>query len=108
MSNEVGGWWTRHMTPKREYFATYRSRLVSSCGSSGSWNYPNEHAFKVSNSKKAVMHNVLHVPKLASNLFSVRAAAKRGNTIKFGQSKRFHRNYPWNGLFDWETISFEV
>ena len=38
--------------------------------------------FKVSNSKKAVMYDVLHVPKLACNLFSVRAA---GNTVKFNQ-----------------------
>ena len=29
---------------------------------------------------------MLHVPNLACNLFSVRAAAKRGNTVKFGQS----------------------
>ena len=43
--------------------------------------------FKVSNSKRAAMYNVLHIPKLACNLFSVRAAAKRGNTIKFGQSQ---------------------
>ena len=45
--------------------------------------------FKVSDSKKAVMYDVLHVPKLACNLFSVKAAAnyKRGNTVKFGQMK---------------------
>ena len=43
--------------------------------------------FKVSNSKTAAMYNVLHVPKFACNLFFVRAAAKGGNTIKFGQSQ---------------------
>ena len=43
--------------------------------------------FKVSDSKRAVMYDVLHVPKLSCNLFSVRAAAKRGNTVKFGQSR---------------------
>ena len=43
--------------------------------------------FKVSNSKNAVMYDVLHVPKLSCNLFSVRAAAKRGSTVKFGQSR---------------------
>ena len=37
--------------------------------------------FTVSNSKKAVMYNVLHVPKLTCNLFYVRAAAKKGNTV---------------------------
>ena len=31
------------------------------------------------------MYDVLHVPKLACNLFSVRAAAKKGNTVKFNQ-----------------------
>ena len=41
--------------------------------------------FKVSRSKPATMYDVLHVPKLACNLFSVRAATKRGNQIKFGQ-----------------------
>ncbi len=30
-------------------------------------------------------YDVLHVPKLACNLFSVRAAAKKGNTVKFSQ-----------------------
>ena len=41
--------------------------------------------FEVSNSKKAVIRDVLHVPKLFFILFSVRAAVKRGNTVKFGQ-----------------------
>ena len=40
--------------------------------------------FKV---KREAMYNVLHVPKLSCNLFSVRAAAKRGNAVKFGQSQ---------------------
>ena len=31
------------------------------------------------------MRNVLHVPKLACNLFSVRAAVSRGNSVKFGK-----------------------
>ena len=33
------------------------------------------------------MYDMLHVPKLTCNLFSVRAAAKRGNTVKFSQSR---------------------
>lgn len=37
--------------------------------------------FKVSNSKKVVMYDVLHVPSLSCNLFSVRAAAKRGTQL---------------------------
>ena len=43
--------------------------------------------FKVSDQKQAVMYKVLYVPNLACNLFSVRAAAERGNTVKFGHSK---------------------
>ena len=40
--------------------------------------------FRMSKPKKITMHNVLYVPKLACNLFSVRAAAAKGNTVKFG------------------------
>lgn len=43
--------------------------------------------FKVSDSKCAVLSHVLHVPKLACNLFSVRAAVSRGNVVQFGQSR---------------------
>ena len=42
--------------------------------------------FKVSQSKKSVMYKVLYVPQLARNLFSVRAAASKGNLIKFGHT----------------------
>ncbi len=48
--------------------------------------------FKVSDPKKCVMHQVLYVPKLACNLFSVRAAASKGNCVKFGRSKCWIRN----------------
>lgn len=83
-----------HMTPKREYFSTYRAfstpekvglgdgRTVEAVGVG---TVRVNMLFKVSNSKKAVMYDVLHVPKLACNLFSVRAAAKKGNTVKFNQ-----------------------
>ena len=85
-----------HMTPKREYFTKYRSfttpeevalgdgRVIEAVGVG---NIRLKMLFKVNNTKKAVMYDVLHVPKLACNLFSVRAAAKKGNTIKFGQSR---------------------
>jgi len=43
--------------------------------------------FKVSDRKRAVMYDVLHVLKLSCNLFSVRAAENRGNTVEFGQSR---------------------
>ena len=32
------------------------------------------------------MHDALYVPKLACKLFSVRAAADKGNTVKFGNT----------------------
>ena len=85
----------RHVTHKSEYFTTYRSfstpekislgdgRVVEAVGA-GTTRL--NMLFEVSKSKRAVMYEVLHVPKLACNLFSVRAAAKRGNTVKFDQS----------------------
>ena len=48
--------------------------------------------FKVSKQKKCVMKNVLYVPKLTSNLFSVRAAVLRGNVVRFGNEKCWIRN----------------
>jgi hypothetical protein len=38
---------------------------------------------KLQNGKDAVLHDVLHVPKMAKNLFSVKAAANRGATTEF-------------------------
>ena len=38
------------------------------------------------------MYNVLYVPKLACNLFSVRAGASKGNTVKLGHSKCWIRD----------------
>ena len=85
-----------HMTPKREYFTKYRSfstpekvglgdgRVVDAVGVG---TIRLNMLFKVSNSKRAVMYDVLHVPKLTCNLFSVRATAKRGYSVKFGQSR---------------------
>ena len=39
--------------------------------------------FKVSHPRKCVIQQVLHVPELACNLFSVRADAATGNQVKF-------------------------
>ena len=39
------------------------------------------------------MYKVLYVPQLACNLFSVRAAATKGNFIKFGHTRCWIRNY---------------
>ena len=48
--------------------------------------------FKVSDPKRCVMYKVLYVPKLACNLFSVRAAASKGNSMKFNRSKCWIRD----------------
>ena len=40
--------------------------------------------FRVSESKRAVLYDVLYVPKLSCNLFSIRAAASKGSIVKFG------------------------
>ena len=48
--------------------------------------------FKVSKPKWSVLHHVLYVPKLACNLFSVRASASKGNNVKFGHSKCWIRD----------------
>lgn len=36
---------------------------------------------------RAILHDVLYVPKLVCNLFSVRAATDMGNNVKFGRSE---------------------
>ena len=48
--------------------------------------------FKVSDPKKGVLYNVLYVPKLTYNLFSVKAAVAKGNSVKFGPK----RCWIWN------------
>ena len=42
--------------------------------------------FKVSESKKAVLYDVLYVPKLSCNLFPIRAAASKGIIVKFSRN----------------------
>lgn len=85
-----------HMTYRREYFTKYQPFTIPERVSLGDGRVVEavgvgtiqlSMLFKVSTSKRAVMYDVLHVPKLACNLFSVRAAAKKGNTVKFGQSR---------------------
>ena len=48
--------------------------------------------FKVSKQKNCVMRRVLYVPKLTSNLFSVRAAVLKGNTVRFGDLNCWIKN----------------
>ena len=42
--------------------------------------------FKMSKPKEVTMYNALYVLKLTCYLFSVRAAATKGNSVKFGNS----------------------
>ncbi len=48
--------------------------------------------FRESSPKRSVLYSVLYVLKLACNLFSVRAAAAKGNTVNFGYSKYWIRD----------------
>lgn len=43
--------------------------------------------FQATESRKEVLYDVLYVPKLTCNLFSVRAAVSEGNAIEFGPQK---------------------
>ena len=44
--------------------------------------------FPGTEAKKAVLYDVLYVPKFTCNLFSVRAAVAKGNTIETGPNNR--------------------
>ena len=48
--------------------------------------------FRVSESKRAVLYDVLYVPKLSCNLFSIRATASKGSIVKFGRFRCWIRN----------------
>ena len=84
------------MTPKKEYYASYEmfnkpekmhlrdGRVVEAVGVG---DIRLKMVFKVSHPKPATVYAVLYVPKLACSLFSVQAATKRENQIKFGQER---------------------
>ena len=48
-------------------------------------------SFKMSKAKNVTMYDVLYVPKLSGNLFSVGAATKRGITVQFKKSRCYIR-----------------
>ena len=85
-----------HMTSQKEYLSQYRQfetpenvglgdgRVVDAVGT-GTLHLTM--LFKTSDPKDKVLCNVLYLPKLACNQFSVRAAAHKGNSIKFQQSR---------------------
>ena len=90
-----------HMTQSREFLTEYEEfdnpqkvclgdgRTVEAIGKG---NIRSEMVFKTSEPKHVTMYNVMYVPKLACNLFSVRAAATKGNTVKFGETKCWIRS----------------
>lgn len=43
--------------------------------------------FQATESKKEVLYDVLYLPKLTCNLFSVRAAVSKSNAVEFGSQK---------------------
>ena len=48
--------------------------------------------FDKTSARKAVLYNVLYVPDLKCNLFSIRAAVANGNVVKFGGDKCWLRD----------------
>ena len=92
---------SRHMTREKEQLTNYREfdkpekvglgdgRTVEA---EGVGSVCVNMLFKVSDPKQSVLHHVLYVPKLACNLFSVRAAAVKGNIVQFGHSRCWIRD----------------
>ena len=87
---------TSHMTQTKELLSDYKELDRPETVKQGDGNtveavgVGNAHLnmlFDDSKPKKASMYHVLYVPKLTCNLFSIRAAALRGNTVKFGTTK---------------------
>ena len=83
-----------HMTQDKELLSDYREFEKSEKVELGDGHVVNavgigkvrvNMLFKMSKSKESVIHEVLYVPKLTCNLFSVRAATARGNNVKFGK-----------------------
>ena len=92
---------SRHMTREKEQLTNYREfdkpekvglgdgRTVES---EGVGSVCVNMLFKVSDPKQSVLHHILYVPKLACNLFSVRAAAVKGNIVQVGHSRCWIRD----------------
>ena len=90
-----------HMTREKEILSDYRQfekpekvglgdgRTVDAVGVR---NVHVEMVFGISKPKKYVICQVLYVPKLTCNLFSVRAAAVKGKYIRFGHTKCWIRD----------------
>ena len=105
-SYNSGGWIvdsgvSSHMTESRQFLVDYEGfdkpqkvclgdgRTVEAFGRG---NIHFRMVFKMSKPKEVTMYNALYVPKLICNLFSVRTAATKGNSVKFRSSKCWIRN----------------
>ncbi len=87
---------SKHMTCHEEILQNYQQfprpqsvklgdgRVVDALGFG---NVKLKMTFKSSDVKSVTMFDVLYVPKLSGNLFSVGAAVKRGNTVQFKKSR---------------------
>lgn len=90
-----------HMTWRKELLADYKEfdkpekvslgdgRFIDAVGVG---NIHLRMMFGVSKLKGSVMYKVLYMPKLACNLFSVRAATTKGNIVKFGSTRCWIRS----------------
>lgn len=90
-----------HMTSQVDYLTNYRTfdtpekvglgdgRIVEALGVC---DLKLKMLFKVSDPRQVELSGVLYVPKLTCNLFSVRAAASKGNTVKLEMSKCWIRS----------------
>ena len=90
-----------HMTREKELFQDYqefkKTEMVGlgvgrTLEAVGIGNVRLRMKFKVSKAKRAVIHRVLYIPKLACNLFSVRATTGKGNLVKFSPSRCWIRD----------------
>ena len=91
---------SRHMTCEKECLLDYhqfrKPQLVRvgdgrTVEALGAGNVQLTMTFKVSDPKCVTMYNVLFVPKLAGNLFSVGAAAEKGNYVQFTAERCYIR-----------------
>ena len=85
-----------HMTKEKHVLTNYQEfaepenvalgdgRVVKALGSGSVRMNMLFQATEATEPKRAVLYNVLYVPKLTCNLFSVRAAVSKGNAVEFG------------------------
>jgi hypothetical protein len=110
---KTGGTWlvdsgaSKHMTYEKEHLTNYlhfrKPQLVGlgdgrSVDALGVGNIHLNMAFKTGKPMLITMHNVLYVPKLAANLFSVGAAAEKRKIVQFGHTRCWIRNETGNLL----------